>query len=97
MKISAQSSNRATYVCQHVFDGSRDMDYVHYDREGDILITCSGNDHDFSKAKETHVVGLGHLTARDATLLDVPELNSGAWAERSNSDRHWRVFNNKSP
>jgi hypothetical protein len=94
MKISAQPANRATYVCQHVFDCARKMDYVRYDSDGDILVTCSGSDHDFSNAKEIHVVGLGHLTARDPTLLDVPELHSGAWAERSDSDRRWRVFNN---
>ena len=70
------------------------MDYVHYDRDGDILVTCSGGEHDFSNAKEVHVVGLGHLIARDPTLLDVPELQSEAWAERSASDRRWRVFSN---
>jgi len=94
MKISAQPANRATYVCQHVFDCSRDMDYVHYDGDGDIFVTCSGADHDLSNAKEVHVVGLGHLIARDPTLLDIPELSSGAWAERDESDRGWRLCNN---
>ena len=91
MRISEQPANRATYVCQHVFDRSRDMNFVYYD--GDIQITCNGADDDLSNAKEVHVVGLGHLIVRDPTLLDVPELHSGAWAERSESDRRWRVFN----
>ena len=94
MNISSQRANRAAYVCRHVFDHSRVMDYVHYDRDGDILITCSGNDHDFSDPQEIHVVGLGHLIARDPTLLDVPSLYSGAWAERSEGDLQWQVFNN---
>jgi hypothetical protein len=92
MKVAAQPSNRATYVCQHVFDCSRGMDYIHYDSDRDILITCSGDDHDFSNAKEVRVVGLGHLITRDPTLLDVLELHPGAWAERSEDDRRWRVF-----
>lgn len=82
-------SNRATFVCQHVFDRSRSMDYVCYD--GDIIVTCSGSDHNFANSKEVHIVGLGHLTARDPTLLDIPELRMGAWAERSENDRRWRV------
>lgn len=94
MKISAQPNNRKTYICQHVFDCSRGMNYIHYDEDRDILITCNQNDDDLSNSKEVHVVGLGHLTARDPTLLDIPELHSGAWAERSESDRRWRVFNN---
>jgi hypothetical protein len=70
------------------------MNCVHYDDDDDMLITCNGNDDDLSSAEEVHVVGLGHLIARDPTLLDIPELYSGAWAERSESDRRWRVFNN---
>jgi hypothetical protein len=94
MRISAQPANRAIYVCQHVFDRSRDMNFVYCDVDGDIQITCNGSDDDLSNAQEIHVIGLGHLTARDPTLLDIPELHSGAWAERSESDRRWRVFNN---
>src|SRR5262245_44394540 len=94
MRISTQPGNRATYVCQHVFDCSRAMDYVHVDDDGDILITCSGNDHDFSNAKEVHVVGLGHLIARDPTLLDIPQLRPGAWAERNEHGQQWRIFGN---
>ena len=69
------------------------MDYVCVHDDGDILITCGGNDHDFSNSNEIHVVGIGHFIARDPTLLDVPELSSGAWAERSEKHRPWRVFN----
>jgi hypothetical protein len=93
MKVSAEPANRATYVCQHVFDCSRGMNFVHYDGDGDMLITCNRGDDDLSNANEIHLVGLGHLIARDPTLLDVPELHSGAWAERSESDRRWQVFN----
>ena len=94
MKISEQPNNRAIYVCQHVFDCSEKMDYIHVHSDGDILITCSGDDHNFSNAEEIHVVGLGHLTARDPTLFDVPELRPGAWAQRSERNRRWQVYNN---
>jgi hypothetical protein len=33
--------------------------HVHYGDDGYILVTCSGNDHDFSDSTEIHVVGLG--------------------------------------
>lgn len=92
MRISEQPNNRKTYICQHVFDCSRDMKFVHYD--GDIQILCNFSDCNLSNPDEIHVVGLGHLTARDPTLLEIPELHSGAWAERSESDRRWQVFNN---
>jgi hypothetical protein len=68
------------------------MDYVLHDHDGDIQITCSGDDHDFSNPDQVHVVGLGHLIARDPTLLEVPELYRGTWTERSDIDRQWRQY-----
>ena len=94
MKLSDQSRDRAMYVCQHVFDRSRSMDYVHYDRDGEILITCSGDDHNFHDPAQVRVVGLGHLLSRDATLSHVPDLLKGAWADRVDQQQPWRDYNN---
>jgi hypothetical protein len=94
IKLSALPANRVIYVCVHVFDSFRDMNYVHYDYDGDLLVTCSGSDHDFTDADAVRVVGLGHLIDRDVTLLRVPELRLGARAERSERDRPWQVFDN---
>jgi hypothetical protein len=70
------------------------MDYVHYDDDGDILITCSGDDHNFRDPTEVRVVGLGHLLSRDLTLNDVPDLSKGAWADRPDQQQPWRDHNN---
>src|SRR5262249_55711975 len=100
MKISEQAANRAAYICQHVFDVSREMGYVGYNDDGDdpyILITCIDGDHDFSSSEEIHVVGLGHLVARDPTLLDIPDLQPGTWAVRSKAGQAWRVVKTGGP
>ena len=67
------------------------MDYVYWDEDRDLMITCCGDDHDFSDARQVRVVGLGHLVNRDPTLRDIPELELGEWAERSDEDRRWHL------
>lgn len=46
MQLCWQNPEQAVYVCQHVFEGTRSMDYIFYDHDSDILITCSGQDHE---------------------------------------------------
>lgn len=92
MKLSTQPSNRAIFVCLHIFDNVRDAGFVYVDADGDIQITCSGNDHDFSNSREVHIVGLGHLINRDDTLGSIPDLQNGDWAERGTPAEAWKVF-----
>lgn len=94
MKLGDQPTNTLTYVCQHVFEASRSVDYVHYDKDGELLMTCCGNDHDFTDPSNVRVVGLGHLLTRDRTLLELPDLHRGAWAERSSPNHSWEVRDN---
>lgn len=87
--------NRKIYICSRVFDKLRDMNYIHHDSDGDLLITCSGSDHDFSNPEEVRVVGFGHLISRDASIKDVPDLLPGSWAERKDRNSPWCAFKNK--
>jgi len=95
MKLSEQPRNLATYICQHVFENSRSMDYVSYMEDGDLFISCCGNDHDFTNPAELRVVGLGHLLNRDQSLCELPDLQRGAWAERESPNYPWVVTNNQ--
>lgn len=79
--------NLKTYVCTHVFDGTKPVLLVVHDKDGDWSFVC-GEPHENS-AEAYRVVGVGHLTFRDPTLNECADLPAGFEAERSAVGRQW--------
>ena len=77
------------YVCRHVFENTRAVLLVAHE-EGDWVFACGGADHaEDEGATDWRVVGVGHLTARDASLHAVSDLPLGWEAERERADAAW--------
>lgn len=79
-------SNLAVYVCNHVFEKTREIKLVAHEYGGDWQFLCGEEDHD---GQDVHVVGVGHLTGRDKTLYQVEDLPEGWEAERNDSNSPW--------
>lgn len=75
-----------SYVCIHVFDGTRPVLYVTRP-EGDWCALC-GDDHP-DEASSYRVVGLGHVVDRDPTVGEVLDLSPNEEAERSSVGAPW--------
>lgn len=69
-----------TYVCLHVFENTRPVLLVTRP-EGDWCFLC-GENHD-NDASAYRVVGIGHIFDRDASLLNVLDLEPNWDAERT--------------
>ena len=76
--------NLAVYVCSHVFEETRPVLYV-CRADGDWQFLCGNDDH-YGKP---HVVGVGHLTARDPSLNQLAELKPDWGAEREEVGAEW--------
>lgn len=72
MRLDANASSRAVYICQHVFDVERPIRLVVHDAGGDLMMLCGETDHDW-ESHRPRVVGLGHLLGRDPGIggLDI--------------------------
>lgn len=68
-----------SYVCIHVFDGSKSVLYVTRP-DGDWCALC-GDDHP-DDASYYRVVGLGHVVQQDPTVAEVLDLAANEEAER---------------
>jgi hypothetical protein len=69
-----------SYVCVHVFDGSRPVLYV--TRPDGSWCFLGGDDHP-DEGAAYRVVGIGHVIERDTSLREVLDLEPNQEAERS--------------
>lgn len=79
-----QPDNLGAYVCPHVFEDTRPILFV-CRADGDWQFLCGGGDHD----DDAHLVGVGHLTARDPTLNELADLKPDWAAERRTAADQW--------
>jgi hypothetical protein len=75
-----------SYVCVHVFEGSRPVLYVTRPG-GDWCLLC-GDDHP-DEGAAYRVVGLGHVIGGDASLREVMDLEPNEEAERAAAGAVW--------
>lgn len=75
-----------SYVCTHVFDGSRPVLYVTRP-DGDWCFLC-GDDHP-DEGAAYRVVGLGHVIKGDSSLREVLDLLPNAEVERAAAGAVW--------
>ena len=79
-------SNLGVIVCSHVLEASRPILLVAHDADG-WNFACGQRDH--AGADDFHVVGVGHLIERDASVNDCASLPVGLIAERVSVDSPW--------
>jgi hypothetical protein len=79
-------SNLGVIICSHVLEATRPILLIAHDAEG-WNFACGGNDH--HGADDFHVVGVGHLTARDPSINLCADLPAGFVAERSAAAIPW--------
>ena len=74
--MSFDDDHAAAYVCCHVFSDERPVLLAH--KGGDWIFACGADDHGQDEAgADWHLVGVGHLIERDASLDDVSDLPLG--------------------
>jgi hypothetical protein len=83
--MSFSPRNLESYICSHVFAHARPILLVVHD-ENDWVFMCGCTDH---AQDDCHVVGVGHLIDRDATLNECSDLPVGFEAERSAVGQPW--------
>ena len=79
--------NKASFVCQHVLDGHPVLLFLH-ESEGDLQFMCGGGGH---SVDNLHVVCLSHLLEQIRSMADVPVIQPGFMAERSEPGSMWKV------
>ena len=77
--------NLRSYICSHVFNYERPILLVVHE-DGDWSFMCGGTDHG---PDDCHVVGVGHLIDRDASLNQCADLPNGFEAERAGPNDGW--------
>ncbi|WP_019865449.1 hypothetical protein [Methylovulum miyakonense] len=77
-------SNLGVFICPHIFENTRPILLVIHD-EGDWQCLCGQYDHD----GKGHLVGIGHLIQRDASLDELFDLQDGWEAERASENDAW--------
>jgi hypothetical protein len=75
----------AVTVCNHVFAGSSPVLLVVRDEENSWQFLCGGN----LVGDACHVVGVGHLLEKDASLGSMASLSVGSYAERHAISESW--------
>jgi hypothetical protein len=75
----------AVFVCSHVYKNQRPVNLVSH-AGGDWQLMCGGVDH---SPGEGHVVGVGHLLARDPSLHELGDLPVDWEAEREEPGKPW--------
>ena len=76
----------AAFVCSHVFSAAAPVRLVVHESDGDWQFLC-GQEH--AEDELPHVVGIGHLQERDATLTQVVDLEPGWEAYRAGMESGW--------
>jgi hypothetical protein len=77
--------NLRSYICSHVFRHERPVLLVAHE-DGDWSFLCGGTDHG---PDDCHIVGVGHLVDRDASLHACADLPNGFEAERQSVSEAW--------
>lgn len=64
---------RRCLVCDHIFTNERPVCHVVFFDDGEIQVDCGHDDHgdDENFSKSFRPVGLGHIIARDKTLVEI--------------------------
>lgn len=75
------------YVCSHVFADVRPILLV-VRESGDWMFLC-GDVHE--ENEDYHLVGVNHLTDRDPTLRNLPDLPDNTEAERTEVGGEWHI------
>jgi len=88
VKFENLPSNLRVFVCRHVFENSRSVNYVVHE-DGDFSFLCGESDHKQS-AEDFFAVGLGHIIERDSSLRQIGSIPDSHGAER-NADGKWFV------
>jgi hypothetical protein len=81
------AENKATIVCSHVLDGTPVLVFVH-DSDGDIQFMCGVSGHGVDDA---FVVELSHLLEHIRSMSDIPVVEPGFMAERSEPGAPWSI------
>ncbi len=74
------------YVCDHVFQASTPVLLCVRDRDASWQFLCGQSD---LTGDEIHLVHIGALLARDATLAELTRLQPGSYAERQSERVAW--------
>jgi hypothetical protein len=73
------------YICEHIFKKESPVLLVVRDEELSWQFLCGGS----LENDPCHLVGVGHLLARDDTLQSMADLPIGHYAERDSIDDPW--------
>jgi hypothetical protein len=87
MRNRDMDNHQKAYVCIHVFDGTSPVLLVSRN-DGDWSFLC-GAEHE-QDPSNVRVVGIGHLFARDPSLLELEDLQADWEAERASPKDNWR-------
>lgn len=88
-RLTENPSNRATFICNHLFKEEREILFAAFDVDEAIILACGSDDHEGSS--DWHLVGLGHLTSRDPSLATAPELLPGEFCDRKFRGGPWKI------
>ncbi len=79
-----------SYVCNHIFDRTRDVLYVTHS-DADWCFLCGGDDHPQGDHVPLafFVVGMGHVIDHDPSLVEVLDLGVNEEAERVAAGSNW--------
>lgn len=83
----AMKKEYPVYICNHIFDKTRDVLLV-CKEDGDLQFLCGQGDHN---SDDVHVVGLNHLIERDPSLKEVLDIDEGFEAERDKINGEWSI------
>lgn len=81
------AEHKAAIACSHVLSGAPVLVFVH-DEDGDIQFMCGESGHSIDDAK---VVGISHLLEHIRSMPDIPVVDPGHAAERSEPGAPWSV------
>ena len=85
-KITPFNPALGVYCCPHVFANTSAIQLVIHDDDWQFL--C-GEPHE---DEQCHLVGIGHLLERDASLQQLAALGNGCGAMRIHAKADWELF-----
>lgn len=74
------------FVCEHVFQSARAVTFCVRDWDGSWQFLCGDDD---PERDPIHLVHVGALIARDASLQATADMDVGTFAERKSEDVEW--------
>jgi hypothetical protein len=85
------NSDYGVFCCPHVFHQEKPILLVVRDDDGDWQFLCGYDT--FGPDQNCHLVGMGHLLERDASLADLVNLEPSNGVERDTINQAWKYFN----